>query len=65
MCTSKDGLQERQDVEDLSDADLPLTAAQEAELDRRIAALDQEREHAIPWDALKAKLAQHCQHIDQ
>ena len=35
---------------------LPLTAAQQAELDRRLETLDQDRREDIAWDALKAQL---------
>ena len=44
--------------ESLEDKDIPVTDAQRAELDRRIAAFDQDREHSIPWDQLKAELRQ-------
>ena len=44
----------------LEDDQLPLTAAQRAELDRRLARLDQDRSEGIPWAALKAELAQRC-----
>ena len=35
---------------------LPLTAAQQAELDRRLAALDQDRREGTTWAALKGEL---------
>ncbi len=35
---------------------LPLTAAQQAELDRRLEALDEDRRQGITWAALKAEL---------
>ena len=41
--------------ESLEDKDIPVTDAQRAELDRRIAGFDQDQEH-IPWDQLKAEL---------
>ena len=41
--------------ESLDDEDVPVTDAQRAELDRRIAA---DREHSIPWNQLKAELRQ-------
>ncbi|MFP5238044.1 MAG: addiction module protein [Acidobacteriota bacterium] len=37
---------------------LPLTAAQRAELDRRLETLDEDRRHGITWAALKADLEQ-------
>ena len=37
---------------------LPLTAAQQAELDRRLETLDQDRREGITWAALKAELEQ-------
>jgi putative addiction module component (TIGR02574 family) len=42
----------------LEDDQLPLTAAQEAELDRRLETLDQDRRAGITWEALKAELEQ-------
>ncbi len=42
----------------LEDEQLPLTAAQRAELDRRLATLDQDRREGIAWAALKAELEQ-------
>ena len=44
--------------ESLDDKDVPVTEAQRAELDRRIAVLDQDREQSIPWDQLRAELRQ-------
>jgi putative addiction module component (TIGR02574 family) len=44
----------------LNDAHLPLTAAQRAELDSRLAALDEDRREGITWEALKAELEQRC-----
>jgi putative addiction module component (TIGR02574 family) len=44
--------------ESLEDKDVPVTEAQRAELDRRIAGLDQDREQSIPWDQLRAELRQ-------
>jgi putative addiction module component (TIGR02574 family) len=44
--------------ESLDDEDVPVTDAQRAELDRRIAAFDQDREQSIPWNQLKAELRQ-------
>jgi putative addiction module component (TIGR02574 family) len=39
---------------------LPLTAAQQAELDSRLATLDQDRREGITWAALKAELELRC-----
>lgn len=39
---------------------LPLTAAQQAELDRRLETLDQDRGEGITWAALKAELERRC-----
>ena len=44
----------------LTDADIPLTPAQQAELERRLATLDHDRAQAVTWDSLKAELAQRC-----
>jgi putative addiction module component (TIGR02574 family) len=44
----------------LEDDHLPLTAAQRAELDRRLASLDQDRREGIAWATLKAELEQRC-----
>ena len=44
----------------LTDADIPLTPAQQAELERRLATLDHDRAQAVTWDNLKAELAQRC-----
>ncbi|MGA2538355.1 MAG: addiction module protein [Terracidiphilus sp.] len=44
----------------LQDAQLPLTAAQRAELDRRLASLDQDRCEGMTWAALKAELEERC-----
>ena len=38
----------------------PLTAAQEAELENRLAALQHARRKAVTWEALKAELEQRC-----
>jgi putative addiction module component (TIGR02574 family) len=42
----------------LEDDQLPLSAAQQTELDRRLETLDQDRQAGIPWEALKAELEQ-------
>ena len=44
----------------LEDDHLPLTAAQRAELDSRLATLDHDRRDGITWTALKAELQQRC-----
>jgi len=44
----------------LEDDQLPLTAAQEAELDRRLASLDQDRREGVTWAELKAELERRC-----
>ena len=44
----------------LEEEQLPLTAAQEAELDRRLETLDRDRREGISWDALKAELERRC-----
>lgn len=37
-----------------------LTTAQQAELERRLTSLDQDRRDGITWAALKAELEQRC-----
>ena len=44
----------------LEEDQLSLTAAQRAELDGRLATLDQDRRVGIAWPALKAELEQRC-----
>ena len=39
---------------------LPLTDAQRAELERRMASLDHDRDEGVTWAALKAELEQRC-----
>lgn len=39
---------------------LPVTQAQQAELDHRLASLDQDRRNGVTWAALKAELEQRC-----
>jgi putative addiction module component (TIGR02574 family) len=41
----------------LHDADVPLPPAQQAELARRLATLDQDREQAVSWEQLRGELA--------
>ena len=40
--------------------DLPLTDAQKAELDHRLASLDEDRRNGVTWASLKAELEQRC-----
>ena len=44
----------------LDDDHLPLTGAQQAELESRLASLDQDRQHGVTWTVLKAELEQRC-----
>jgi putative addiction module component (TIGR02574 family) len=44
----------------LEDDQLPLTNAQRAELERRMATLDQDRNQGVTWKALKSELEQRC-----
>jgi putative addiction module component (TIGR02574 family) len=44
--------------ESLDDKDVPVTEAQRAELDRRIAEFEEDREQSISWDQLSAELRQ-------
>jgi putative addiction module component (TIGR02574 family) len=44
----------------LEDDQIPLTAAQRAELDSRLETLDQDRREGITWAALKTELEQRC-----
>jgi putative addiction module component (TIGR02574 family) len=39
---------------------IAVTTAQQAELDRRLETLDQDRRDGITWEALKAELEQRC-----
>jgi len=41
----------------LSDNDVPLPEAQQAELSRRLSSLDQDRSQAITWEQLRTELA--------
>lgn len=46
---------------DSLDADqLPLTAAQSAELGSRLASFEQDRQNGVTWTALKAELERRC-----
>jgi putative addiction module component (TIGR02574 family) len=44
----------------LDNEQLPLTAAQLAELDRRLDTLHEDRGNGVTWEALKAELEQRC-----
>ncbi|MGD0734093.1 MAG: addiction module protein [Terracidiphilus sp.] len=44
----------------LEDDHLPLKAAQRAELDSRLASLEDDRRGGMTWAALKAELEQRC-----
>ena len=39
---------------------LPLTEAQQAELDARLGSFDEDRRSGVTWSALKAELEQRC-----
>jgi len=44
----------------LEQEQLPLTSAQQAELERRLASLDEDRRNGVTWASLKAELEQRC-----
>jgi len=44
----------------LDDAQVPLTAAQETELERRLATLDHDCAEGVTWDALRDELERRC-----
>ena len=44
----------------LSDADIPLTSAQQGELERRLATFEDDRAQAVTWGHLYAELARRC-----
>lgn len=44
----------------LGEADLPLTAAQSAELMRRLDSFEADRPRAVAWDDLKIELEKRC-----
>jgi putative addiction module component (TIGR02574 family) len=44
----------------LEQEQLPLTGAQEAELERRLGSLDEDRRNGVTWASLKAELEQRC-----
>jgi putative addiction module component (TIGR02574 family) len=39
---------------------LPLTGAQEVELERRLSSLDEDKRTGVTWASLKAELEQRC-----
>jgi putative addiction module component (TIGR02574 family) len=41
----------------LSDTEIPLPKAQQAELARRLSSLDQDRTQAVTWEQLRAELS--------
>jgi putative addiction module component (TIGR02574 family) len=43
----------------LEDGQLPLTAAQQAELDFRLLSIDKDRQEGISWETLKADMERH------
>jgi putative addiction module component (TIGR02574 family) len=45
----------------LEDHQVQLTPAQQAELERRLATLDQDRGQSLTWETLKAELERRCQ----
>jgi putative addiction module component (TIGR02574 family) len=40
----------------IADADAPISEAQRDELARRMASFDEDKKHAVSWEALKAEL---------
>jgi len=44
----------------LDDHQIPLTSAQQEELERRLTSLDQDRQDGVTWAVLKAELEQRC-----
>lgn len=44
----------------LESEQLPLSAAQSDELDRRLATLDADRREGVTWEAMKAELERRC-----
>ena len=44
----------------LDDDQVPLSTAQQAELERRLATLDHDRAQGVTWESLKAELEQRC-----
>lgn len=44
----------------LDDAEVPLSAAQRAELERRLADFEHDRMQSLTWEQLKAELSRRC-----
>jgi putative addiction module component (TIGR02574 family) len=44
----------------LHDSEIPLPPAQQAELSRRMASLEQDRSQAVNWEQFRAELARRC-----
>ena len=44
----------------LENEQLPLTSAQESELEHRLASLDEDRRNGATWASLKAELERRC-----
>lgn len=44
----------------LDDNHVPLTTAQQVELERRLSTLDHDRAQSVSWETLKAELAERC-----
>ncbi len=44
----------------LEQHELPLSPAQQTELERRLASLDHDRSQSVTWGELKAELEQRC-----
>lgn len=44
----------------LGQSQIPVTAAQQEELQRRLEALEDGRAEGIDWESLKAELEKHC-----
>jgi putative addiction module component (TIGR02574 family) len=46
--------------DNLEDHQVPLTPAQQTELERRLATLEDHRSQSVTWEILKAELEQRC-----
>lgn len=44
----------------LEDHQVPLTPAEQTELERRLATLEDDRSQSVTWEILKAELEQRC-----
>lgn len=44
----------------LEDGQLPVSAAQKEELDRRLATLEADRREGVTWETVKAELERRC-----